>query len=484
MTARSKRATAVAIALIVAVAAGVAAAVVHEQGARRAAIGAPLADVRVRWSAPRTLADCSAPGAPRVLFPQLTPFRRIGEGAVVFLGGRRCRYGEDAALAAIGPDDRPRPPHVLATHGGGPTAISGPLAATATTKGQIVLAGERPSPVGSMALVELSEGAASGAATLSPSWPGAEIPVAASSAYLGDVALAACPAAGEGGVQLRVQRHFQSALGRPVALSGRRPSPRPCGALSLALDYRTDALAVWRHGGWLYARERREDGALGPLQRFARASDKVQLSAVISDDDRAIVAWVDPGKRGASLHLDISGPGMVLGPGKVIERLRWDRGHPPAEGWVRLVRLSTEGVLMGWTGTEAGHFAVRRANVTLLGLRDVKTLSGRGEGAELEDLSTGPHGDALAVWIGSKPVLGRPHASSRRARPRAGHTALMAYWMTARSRRAAGRPRPQTIADTAAASGAAIDPGTGTAFLAWRAPDGTIRYALGRPSAT
>lgn len=483
-TTRRKWTIAATLASTVAIAGGIVAATASRPGSRvgRAASGLPSGDVHVRWSAPETLSACSGPGSPRVLFPQETPFRRTGEGAVVFMGRPGCRLGEGATLAAIGPDDRPRTPHAPMTSEGRPIATSAPLAATATTKGQVVLAGAAPFAV-HPATLRVTEGTASGPFTAPVGWPRAQGPIAAASAYLGDVALAACPATSEGGVPFRLQRHFQDALHEPVASSGGRPSSRPCRFLSLALDYRSDAMAVWWHDGWLYAQERHEDGRLGPLQRFARASAKVQLATLISDDDRAIVAWVDPSEHSASLHLDVSRPGMLLGRGEVIERLRWGRGRPPAEGWVRLVRLSTEGVLMAWTGTESRHLAVRRADVTLRGLRGIETLSGRGEAAVLEDLATGPRGDALALWTASRSDLAFAHTPSRTDRPRAGRaTRLMACWMIPHSRRVAVRPRAQAIARNASTAGGAIDPGTGTAVIAWRGPNGAIRYALGRAS--
>lgn len=419
----------------------------------------------VGWSAPATLAGCSAPGRLAALFPQWTPFRRTGEGAIVFLGRRSCKRGDRsdrAMLAPIGSGDRLGSPRVPAQVGGGRLALGAPLASVATAKGQVVLAGsgiERGDRSGEL----LSEGPAPGSFAPPRRWPGAAGPTAAASAYLGDTALAACGSAPGRGLQMVVQRHYQDSFEAPLTLLGRHAVTAPCRALSLALDYRCDALAVWWHGGWLYARERQASGGLGPLQRFAKAGAAVQVTSVISDDGRAIVAWLDPGRRSARLYLDVSGPGMALGPGRLVERLGWRNGAL-ADGAVRLVRLSGEGVLMAWTGTEARRFVVRSARVGLDGLHDLRTISAAGEDAVLRELVPGPYNDALALW-----------SLARGAN-------IGAYWTSfggsapsqtgERSRLASG--------GRAGALAAAIDPIGDVAVVVWREPSGAIRYVVGR----
>jgi SAM-dependent methyltransferase len=48
-------------------------------------------------------------------------------------------------------------------------------------------------------------------------------------------------------------------------------------ALTLAMDYRSEALAVWAQGGSIYARLVAQRGAPGPLQRLAPADTHTRM---------------------------------------------------------------------------------------------------------------------------------------------------------------------------------------------------------------
>jgi hypothetical protein len=430
---------------------------------------APDLNERARWSAPGTLAACSQDADPRVVFPQETPFRRTGRGAVVFAGDRACKPGSGAALAAISAADMPAAPRHPHAASGGPIGIAGLAEAAATTQGQIVVIGAASLHASGLG-AELSEGPAEG--PFAPAQPlgGAGAPLGLATAYLGDVAIASVDRGRDAGVQLRMQRHFASGFAAPIALGGAGAGQR---ALAVALDYRTDALAVWWQDGWLYARERHANGPLGPLQRFAKAGPGVRLGALISDDGRAIVAWVDPRGGSAGVYLDISQPRMQLGAGHLVERLRWHGGAFPTAASVRLVRLSTESVLMAWTGTQAGRFVVRAAGIDLEGLRTISIVSRPAEDALLEDLVAGPRGDAVAVW--SSPRSGR--------RGRGGPpAAIMAARGVPSSR---GVPRfgaPEHIAASThhGRVAVAIDPASDTAVASWRERGGAIRFSVRR----
>ena len=95
---------------------------------------------------------------------------------------------------------------------------------------------------------------------------GPAAPVAASSAYLGDVAIAS-PVRTRAGwaIAVRVQRHYSESPARarlvPVGAS-------PVEALAATMDYRAEVLLVWASGGAVYARELSPAGALGPVQRL------------------------------------------------------------------------------------------------------------------------------------------------------------------------------------------------------------------------
>jgi hypothetical protein len=423
------------------------------------------------FSSPVTLSACSGPTRPQVLFPQETPFRRTGTGAIVLQGATSCPPGAAPTVAAVDSQDVPAQPRSVPAAPQDATLVLGqPLAAAATAKGQIVLvaASDRSpsSAPGRQAL--LSEGAAGGPFLEAQPLPGLGGPVGVATAYRGDVVIASREPGGDGGIQLRMQGYAQERFAQPVALGGGGSGQR---VLAAALDYRTDAMVVWWQDGWLCARERHANGPLGRLQRFAKAPANVQLTMLISDDGRAIVAWLDPGARGASLYLDISAPGMRLGPGRLVERLRWGSRELPANAAVRLVRLSTESVLMAWTGTVAGHFVVRAAGLDLQGLRTTVTISPHGQDALLQDLATGPRGDAVALWSAYRPSGERP---PRRAR-------IFAAWGVPSSR---GNPRfgPPTLLSPANASSdasVAIDPRSDRALASWREANGEIRYAVG-----
>lgn len=346
--------------------------------------------------------------------------------------------------------------------------LAPPLESAATTQGQIVIVGSSQNRPRRGSSATLIEGPANGEFAAPEPLPGHSAPIGLATAYRGDVAIASEQPDSGSGVQLRMQAWSARRFAPASSLNG-HSGPRK--ALAVALDYRTDALAVWWQDGWLWARERRVNGALGPLQRFARTGPDVQLSTLISDDNRAIVAWVDPSGDRANLYLDISAPSMRLGPGTLVERLRWRPGaRLLSEGSVRLVRLSTESVLMAWTGTDAGHFVVRAAGIDLQGLRTTSTISSAGEDAQLEALATGPRGDALALWSG--------HPQSPAGRTD-GRRTLMSSRGVPSSR---GLPRfdvPEQVAPAGSYgyASAAIDPDSDRAVAGWRAANGTIFWA-------
>lgn len=424
------------------------------------------------WSTPLTLARCSSK-APRILFPVESPFHSSGPGAIVFDAGAGCRLGAGPRVAPIGVGDapgRPRPPRVASGRMVGLAAAS---AVAATTRGQILLVGPasgRATPIsaraGSTAL--FSEGAAGGPFTHASPLGGLSGPLGLATAYLGDVAVASPSLPGDPGVRVRIQRYFTGALAGPTLLRGPRGAQR---ALTVALDYRTDALAVWWQDGWLYARQRHNKGRIDRLQRFARAGGDVELATLISDDGRAIAAWMDRGRHSARLYLDISGPDMWFGRPRLLEELRYPDGQAPPDGSVRLVRLSTESVLMAWTGTEHGRFVVKAAGIGLNGVRKIQTISAPASDAVLMTLATGPRGDAVALWS---------QASGHSAGAADVKRALMASRGVPSSR---GTPRfgpPELVASPGRFTGAdiAIDPDSDRAVASWRDRLGRIRYAL------
>ena len=89
-------------------------------------------------------------------------------------------------------------------------------------------------------------------------------PLAVARAYLGDVAIATV--VGGPAIAVRVQRYFEHRFGParliPIA-------PGPLGALTVTLDYRSDALVAWQQAGAIYVHMLRASGRPEPTQRSA-----------------------------------------------------------------------------------------------------------------------------------------------------------------------------------------------------------------------
>jgi hypothetical protein len=424
------------------------------------------------WSAPAALAACAGQGPVGVAFPGSSPFAASGPGAILFSsGGVACGEGAGgghAAVSAIGAQDLPGRPVAVALSGGG--ALTGPDSLVGATDGDIVVAG------GAGASGTVGGVVAEGRAGDAPSRPyptgGPVEPIAQTSAYLGDVGIASLQGRGRTrSIVLRVQRHFATALGPAVTVA---PWPRAVSALAVGLDYRTDAIVAWTSGGGLFARWVHADGRLGPLQRLAGVAPAAEISLTISDDNRAIVAWVDQpvgpdGATTASVYADISAPAVRFARGRVIERFRDLPGVRLGGGAVLLTRRSRESVTMAWTGMQAGHYVVRAAPVSLAGVGPPATLSAADQDSLLADVAPGPHDEVLAVW-------------SSALRTAAGLDRASMQIMAARGP-AGGRFGP---AEAVAPSGAlgqpavAIDPATDQAVAAWRVggPRPAVQFAV------
>lgn len=372
-------------------------------------------------------------------------------------------------VAALDGEDRPGPSQWLLPPGG----LRGPTALGTTASGRILVTGAAASAAragGSRAV--LAEGQPTSGFAGPKALGGPAEPVAATSSYLGDAAIASV---GPRGVELRLQRHFGTSFRAPIRLGA---GAGHVGALAVALDYRSDALVVWEQGGRIFARERHAAGPLEPAQEIGRSGPRPQLQALISDDGRAIVAWTDEQPTGGSwrvrTYLDVSGPGVRFGRPRMLEA-----GSEPARqprGALRLIRLSTENVVIGWTGAGAGAGATRIAPVTLNGLGSGVTLSSAATDATLADLSAGPHGDMLALWT-SVPRSGSP--------PDGRHVTVLAAAGANVPGVAVRFSAPEVLAGPGpnADPRAAIDPSSDRAIAAWRSRGGSpaTLYAVRAP---
>ncbi len=420
----------------------------------------PLA--RAGWSAPASPPGCAAalatPG-PLVVFPAAGPLVRSGPGALLWTAPRGCVTrggGVGAAAETLGAtldaDDLPGPGRALVPAAGGLATVT---AATGTAAGDVLTVG------------------ASGATAVS--------------GYLGDAVLASPVRSPRGGWALvvRTQRHYSFVLGRPRLVPA---GAGPVTAVAAALDYRAEVLLVWAAHGSVYACELPAAGAAGPTRRLGPAGADSDLGALLSDDGHAIVAWRS--QSGASTTIELSrfatGPGATLAPGilRQVERFSDPPGFPPPPGSLRLIRLSSEAVMLAWTGLgAAGRYVVRASPVSLRrGAWAPVTVSGvtgpRGVDAVLADLVPGPDAEALALWTAAPRLPGgRPDPRRRAILAAQGHYA-------GAGEVAFAAPEPVVLPGPNGTPVAAFDPQTGRALAAWVMLAGSprIEYAL-RPVA-
>ena len=242
------------------------------------------------WSQPATLDTCSAAGRPEILFPSDAPRHGTGAGAIVWSSGFHCQGGAGPRVSAIAPGaDLPGTATIPRTPAGRTLALSAPTAAAAASHGQILLAGPRTGVSGDGDLL-LSEGLAGGPFTPPLATDGPASPLALTTAYLGDVALVSpsSPSGSTGAIELRIHRYYMHSFLAPVSVT----TSHAVEGLTLAMDYRSDALAVWERSGAIYARDMPASGRTArSAQRVATAAPGARIAALLSDDDRAILAW-------------------------------------------------------------------------------------------------------------------------------------------------------------------------------------------------
>jgi hypothetical protein len=426
------------------------------------------------WSPPATLSQCPAAGPAHAAFPRDKPTHATGQGAVVWAAATHgCPGGGGTFVAPIGADDTPGPPSYARTPSGGKLALRAPLALVPAPHGQLAIAGSASAPTrGDGTLVQ---GSAAGPFAPLGTIAGVLTPNELFTAYLGDVA-AASPTGGGGGrdgARIDIERYFADTL------SPSRIVPATGGAvqdLTVSLDFRTDAIAAWHQGGSLYAHDLPASGHTQPTQRLASAGPSTRIAALISDDNRAIVAWADERAGKTSVYVDDSATGVRFGKPQLLERFANPSGLPYPARSPRLTRLSSESVMLAWSGAQDGHWVVRTAAIDLNGLRKVGTISAPGADALLDDLQPGPDGEAIALW--SEPQRAADGKLD------SGVQAIVA------ARGIDARPGitifggPEQVAPPGPNSGAtlAFDPSSDRALALWLGADGNVDYALRTPA--
>lgn len=468
-----------------------------------------------KWSQPAILSNCPGSGAPYVVFPSDKPTRGTGPGAIVWSTSSPCPGGAGAQVAAISPEDIPGQPASPHTATGRVIALAGPLAAAAGPFGRIVIAGDSAAgpttaPAGRLLL---TEGPAGGPFTTPLVLGGPASTFAFTTAYLGDVALVsptdtqpggsedgtdtqhgadpqhradpqhgADPQRGAdhehedntgwlGGVQLRVQRHLAGRFAAPAQVTA-AGAGGSIDALTVALDFRSDRLVVFSQRGSVYARELPAKGAPHPVQRLGPAPPPgARIAAVASDDDRAIVAWTYRHAGQTSVYVSRSATGVRFGAPQLLERFPDPPDLPTYVDSPRIVRLSSESVVIAWTGAQDAHWVIRTAPIDLHGVRAANTISAAGRDALLAGFAPGPDDEVLALWTEPQPTsagldLGRQAIFAARgfdAYP--GQTAFAAGEQVA-------PPGPNSDATVA------LNPDSDRAIAAWRTGTGQLAYAI------
>jgi hypothetical protein len=375
-------------------------------------------------------------------------------------------------VAAIGAGDVPVAAAIPRTAAGRQLAPRAPLTVTGGPHGQIVIAGTSPHAPANGLLIE---GAADGPFSPLATVEGSAAPIALATAYLGDVALASPAADDRGGSELRVhvERFFAHGFGRGVPASA--GGGGFVHALTLALDYRSDALAVWAQGGEIYAHDLPASGDVHTIERLAPVGPYPRISALLSDDNRAIVAWADERGGETSVYIDRSATGVRFGAPMLLERFRDPDGLSSPAGSPRLVRLSSESVMMAWAGSADGHWVVHTAAVDLDGVGAVSTIAAPGGDALLADLAPGPTDDALVLWT-------EPLQTAEGAPDLERQAIFAARGIDTYPRRTLfGKPEEVAPPAPNADATVAFDPDSDRALAVWRGEGAIVEYAIRDP---
>jgi hypothetical protein len=441
-------------------------------------------DTRSWLPASTLVAGCALASPPLLAFPSDAPDRATGPGAIVWASeasrcGRRspaARASWELTLAAVGPEERP----TISSRRSLAGAFSGELAAVGGSFGWVTIAagahGDRVPSGGGLTVVQSRATRTLGAPALTE--PGARLALAR--AYLGDVAIATLH---DGRIVVRVERHYQRGFGPARVI----PLPRGhVSALIATMDFRSDVLVVWQQNGGVYADMLRASGATDSPQRVGPSDPDPQLQALVSDNDRGVIAWSggessSPGKRGtgvgegrARTYVDRSAAGVRFAAPRLLASFADPAEVARSPGSLALVRLSSENVLLAWTDAEAGHYVVRVAPAVFAASRPSTLLSDADAQAVLAGVAPGPAGEAMALWTS---------APSGASDPRALRTQLWAAraFVLPHDRVAHLAPEMLAAPGPIAAPSIAVDPADDRALAAWLTPGagGRIEYAVG-----
>jgi len=417
------------------------------------------------WSDPSTLGACGIVDGPAVAFPSESPSTPTGPGAIAWESRGLGCGGPSASLArapwrvnvaAIGPTERA----ALASRQSLAESSGAGLAAVGGSFGRVILVAPLRSSTPTGGIAAALEGRATRRLAAPRPLAGQGPPPALARAYLGDATIATVVAGPA--IAVRVQRYFRHRFAHA------RLIPIPAGrvtALTATMDYRSDVLVSWQQNGAIYAHMLRASGRPDPTQRVIASAPYPQLRALVSDDDRGILAWssteaVAGAPPRTRIYIDLSAVGVRFGAPQLLASFRDPQRVCRGSHCLALVRLSTENVMIAWTDAEHGHYVVRAAPAVFAATRPPTRLSDARAQSVLADLAAGPHGDVVALWQ-SAPLLGGGF-DGRRAELWAASAHLVPQ-----DRLAAQPPEMVATAGPNVAPSLAVDPANDRAVAAW-----------------
>jgi hypothetical protein len=474
----------------------------HTTQAAPAADVLPVAAPTTLWLAPVDLSGCAANPLARVVFPSDRPNQATGAGAIVWSASPACHGGQGARVAPLNAADEPGAAIVPRTVSGQAIAPQGEITASGAPHGEIAIAGT--SPISSKGGV-LIQGPANGPFAPLERCAGATT-IALGTAYLGDVSLACAPVpvgrtggngasnnsdnggnsgnsgtsrtsgtSGSAALSVHIERFYSHDFVRSVSV--RASGGGPVQMLTLTMDFRGEALAVWVQRGAIYACLVTNTGHAHRLQRLAYVGSDTRVAALLSDDNRAIVAWQERRGPQTSVYIDRSALGVRFHKPQLLERFLEPEALASPSGSPSLVRLSSESVLIAWAGASAGRWVVRAAPVDLNGVLSVSTIAAPGGDALLADLAPGPDNEALVLWTEPLPT--------RTGAPDMARQAILAARGTETGDGHVVFDEPEQVAAPGPVSNAtvALDPSSDHALAVWQGEAGTIEYSIRSPGA-
>jgi hypothetical protein len=443
------------------------------------------------WTAPVSLSTCGAVGAPKVVFPTSTPVLASGIGAIVWIGvspsctdvGAGVASIDEAALSST---DQPSAPRVFSGGAAAEAGLESPLVTASSAKGEIIaIAGSSTSlALGSPAGLLAEAPASAGFNTLSHLGGPADL-VAAADGYIGDadVANVIRTASGSHSIELRAQRHWQHFFGPPLVLAAGRG---PITALALGMDFRADTLVVWAQSGHVWARRVTNDGIVYPAQLLGPSGSDPQISAALSDDNRAFVVWtVEPPpsvSAPSTVFLAHSGANVIFHGTTQLSTFSEPVGVRLTPGAVALERLSGEGLAIVYPTMADGFYAVDVASVTQQGVVPPSLLSLPSQDVRAAAVATGPKNEIdVLVEVAPRTATGFDATQQQILATRSGETAAPA----------GGLGLGPLIAITPVGANSdpsvAIDPTSDLSVAAWQTTltaTTALQWSLGTPSPT